>query len=292
MGMGYILRESLSGFERTKVATLGSMFTITVGVLLLALFALLWENTARLEGMVREGIRMEAFIEEPADEAKLEEIGKTLLADPAVDSVEFVSKDRAAEIFREEFGEDIGSVLDFNPLPPSYRLTLRPGSRNAAAAESLWTRVSAIGGIGRVNYRKDLLDFIDRQMGSVRIVGLVLGCFVVLSALFLVANTIRLAIHARRKTVRTLKLVGASRFFVRAPFLLEGCILGALGAAFAGLILHYLLTWLSTVITGEFAVFTVVEPSFYAYVLLAGVFLGLAGSAISVRTFIGDTLSG
>jgi len=291
MGMGYILRESLSGFQRTKIATLGSMFTITVSVLLLALFALLWQNTARLGGMVRESVRMEAFIEEPAGDRKLAEIGRELLADPAVESVELISKERAAEIFREEFGEKIGDVLDFNPLPPSYRLNLREEYRNAAEAESLWVRVSAMKGIDTVSYRKDLLDFLDRQAGSVRSVGIALGCFVILSSLFLVANTIRLAIHARRKTVRTLKLVGASRFFVRAPFLLEGAILGALGASFSGLILHYLMRWLSTLITGEFAPFVVIEPVFYLYVFLAGVLLGLAGSAISVRKFIGDTLS-
>jgi cell division transport system permease protein len=292
MTMGYILRESLSGFQRTKVATVGSMLTITVAVLLLALFAMLWENTSRFGAMVRGSIQMEAFIEEPAGEARVADIGRQLLADPDVESVEYISKERAAEIFREEFGEEIGSVLDFNPLPPSYRLFLREGSRTAAAAESLALRVSAIGGVETVNYRKDLLAFIDRQVGSVRAVGMALGCFFLLSALFLVANTIRLAIHARRKSVRTLKLVGASRFLVRAPFLLEGCILGALGSAFAGLILHYLLRWLSTIFTGEFASFVVIEPVFYLYILLTGILLGLAGSAISVRRFIGESVAG
>src|SRR3990172_1591650 len=198
MGMGYILRESLSGFERTKVATLGSMFTITVAVLLLALFGLLWRNTARVEAMARGSIQMEAFIEEPAGEAKIADIGRLLLAAPAVESVEYISKERAAEIFREEFGEDIGSILDFNPLPPSYRIFLREEFRAARAADSLSARIAGIGGIGTVNYRKDLLDFIDRQVGSLRIAGLVVGCLIALSALFLVANTIRLAIHARR----------------------------------------------------------------------------------------------
>ncbi len=290
--MGYILRESLSGFQRTKVATLGSMFTITVAVLLLAFFAMLWENTARFGAMVRGNIQMEAFIVEPAGDAKLAGIERQLLADPAVESVEYISKDRAAEIFREEFGEDIGSVLDFNPLPRSYRITLTGGSGTLAAAESLAARISSLDGIESVGYRKDLLEFIDRQVGSVRAVGLALGCFLALSALFLVANTIRLAIHARRKSVRTLKLVGASRLLVRAPFLVEGCILGALGAAFSGLILHYLLRWLSTVFTGELAGFIVIQPVFYVYILLTGILLGLVGSAISVRKFIGEAVSG
>jgi len=292
MTMGYILRESLSGFQRTKLATVGSMLTITVAVLLLAFFALLWENTTRLGAMVRGSIQMEVFVAEPASNARLARIEKTLLSDGAVESLEFISKKRAAEIFLEEFGEDIGSVLEFNPLPPSYRVFLREEFRSATAAESLAARVSSIHGIETVHYRKDILDFIDRQVGPVRAIGLAFGFFIALSALFLVANTIRLAIHARRKSVRTLKLVGASRFLVRAPFLVEGCILGALGASVAGLILHYIMRWLSTIFTGEFAAFAVIDPLFYLYILTTGILLGLAGSAISVRRFIGESVSG
>jgi cell division transport system permease protein len=85
--------------------------------------------------------------------------------------------------------------------------------------------------------------------------------------------------------------VGASRFFVRAPFILEGLIQGALGAAIAGLVIHYLLAWLGTLITGEFALFLRVEPFFYGFVLAAGMLLGLAGSLIAVAKFIGDEIA-
>jgi cell division transport system permease protein len=288
MSFGYILRESLSGFRRTKVATVGSMLTIMVAVLLMSLFGLLLSDAARIDAMLRGNIDMEAFLEEPIGEAKAEAVGRSLLADSAVAAVEYVPKERAAEIFREEFGEDAGEVLDFNPFPPSYRITLRDELRSAAAAGSLASRVEAIDGVDVVTWRKDLLDVLDRQSASLRAVALAVGVLVALSALFLVANTIRLAISARRKSVQAMKLVGASRFFVRAPFILEGVIQGALGAALAGLVLHYLSAWLSTVVTGELAVFVRIEPVTYALVLAAGVLLGTAGSLIAVVKFIGD----
>ncbi len=291
MSFGYILRESISGFQRTKVATVGSMLTITVAVLLLSLFGLLWYDAARIDAILRDRIDMEAFLTEPIGDAKRDDVGRALLADPGVAAVEFISKERAAGIFRDEFGENVGDILDFNPFPPSYRIYLREEGRSAAAAESVSARVEAIDGVDFVTYRRDMLDFIDRQSASLRAVGLAVGVLVALSALFLVANTIRLAISARRKSVQAMKLVGASRLFVRAPFILEGLIQGALGASLAGLVLHYLLAWLSTVITGELALFVRVDPFFYLMVLGTGIVLGGAGSLIAVRKFIGDTIS-
>ncbi len=291
MSFGYILRESISGFQRTKVATVGSMLTITIAVLLLSLFGLLWYDAARIDAILRDRIDMEAFLTEPLGDAKRDEIGRALLSDSGVAAVEFVSKERAAEIFREEFGEDVDTILDFNPFPPSYRIYLREEGRTAASADSVAVRVGAVAGVEVVTYRRDMLDFIDRQSASLRAAGLAVGVLVALSALFLVANTIRLAISARRKSVQAMKLVGASRLFVRAPFILEGLIQGTLGACLAGLILHYLLAWLSTVITGELALFIRVDPIYYLIVLGTGIVLGTTGSLIAVRKFIGDGIS-
>ena len=291
MSFGYILRESISGFQRTKVATVGSMLTITVAVLILSIFGLAWRDAARVDTMLRDRIDLEAFLAEPLSDAKRDTIERTLLADPAIASVEFISKERASGIFREEFGEDAGGILDFNPFPPSYRVCLREDFRGGAAADSASARVGAIDGVDLVTYRRDFLGFLDRQASSLRTAGLAIGALVALSALFIVANTIRLAISARRKSVQTMKLVGASRLSVRAPFILEGVIQGALGAAIAGLIIHYLLAWLGTVITGEFAVFLRVDPLYYGMVLAAGVSLGFMGSLIAVLRFIGDEIA-
>jgi cell division transport system permease protein len=291
MNFGYIFRESISGFRRTKIATVGSMLTITVAVLTLSIFGLAWYDAARIDAALRGRIDIEAFLSEPLGEAKRDTIERALLADPAVAALEFVSKERAAEIFREEFGEDAGEILDFNPFPPSYRIELREEYRAGGTADSASARIAAIDGVDTVTYRKDLLAFLDRQASSLRAAGIAVGAVVALSALFIVANTIRLAISARRKSVQAMKLVGASRLFVRAPFILEGAIQGALGAAIAGLVLHYLLAWLGTLITGEFAQYLRIEPFFYAFVLAAGVALGLAGSLIAVARFIGDEIS-
>ena len=105
------------------------------------------------------------------------------------------------------------------------------------------------------------------------------------------AAVVMITAHGSEKiAVQAMKLVGASRLSVRAPFILEGVIQGALGAAIAGLVIHYLLAWLSNVIPGEFAGFLEVEPAAYALVLASGIALGFAGSLVAVVRFIGDEI--
>jgi cell division transport system permease protein len=137
-----------------------------------------------------------------------------------------------------------------------------------------------------------MLEFIQRQSRTLYLAGLGLGIFIAISAIILVSNTIRLAIDAKGKAVQTMKLVGASRWFIRAPFILEGVIQGILGGALAALVLYYLLTFVTGLISGELAEFLHANLSFYGMVTLAGTLLGLVGSLISVRRFISDTVAG
>ena len=118
-----------------------------------------------------------------------------------------------------------------------------------------------------------------------------LGILIGISAIFLVSNTIRLTIYAKRKSVQTMKLVGASWWFVRAPFLIEGILQGLVGGIIAAGSIYYVLTFAAGLISTELAEFIRIEPTFYLFVIVVGTGLGLFGSAISVKRFIGETVS-
>ncbi len=292
MSLGYVLKEGLSGFRRAKLAAAGSIITIMISLLLLGLFYVIAKNTSRLVESVRERIEMEAFLEEPVTQKAINDIQKQLLAIEGVDHVQFISKEEAARIFKEEFGEDINKVLDFNPLPPSFKLYLKEGYRTSAKAAEIHDKILQIKGVENIAYRKEVLEFIDNRAKILYIVGLSLGGIIAVSAIFLVSNTIRLTIYAKRKSVQAMKLVGASRWIVRAPFLIEGLLQGVVGGAIAAAIIYYMLTYAVGFVSRELAEFVHIEISFYAVVVLAGAFLGLFGSSISVRRFIGEAVSG
>lgn len=290
MNLLYAIREALSGFRRSKLAVVGSVITICIALLLLGLYYMVSLNTQRIIQSIRDKVEMEAFCEEPIGRQRIAELQRQLAAIEGVQSVRFVSKEEAAKIFREEFGEDITSVLDFNPLPPSFKIHLKEEYKHSDRAAEIFRCVKALQGVDDVIYRKDLLEFLDRRMGIANTIGFGLGILIGISAIFLVSNTIRLAIYAKRKLIQSMKLVGAARWFIRLPFLLEGIFQGLLGGLLASAAIFGLLEIVSRWISSDLAEFIRVDMTFYGLVTVAGMLLGLLGSLLSVRRFIGETV--
>jgi cell division transport system permease protein len=286
MSIGYTVRESFSGFRRTKLSSVISIATVAISLLLLGIFAVVSINTTRFVEALRDRLEMEAFLREPVTVDQRLAIERAVRGVDGVETVDFVSKDEAARIFKQEFGEDITQVLDFNPLPPSFKIRLKLEFRTGASASAISDRVSAIEGIESVRYRKGLLELIDQRTKAVHNLSLVLGLLISLSAIFLVSNTIRLAIYAKRKLIRTMELVGATRAFIRSPFLLEGVLQGLLGGLVASFILYVLIEYTLRFLSPELSGYVQMNRSFYLGVIGMGIGLGFVGSAISVAKFI------
>lgn len=286
MSISYTLRESVSGFKRTKLSTFVSIVTISISLLLLGVFAVITINTSQFIDTLRNNVEMEAFLQEPTTREGVSELINRVTEMPGVEQVIFVSKEEAAQIFKEQFGEDVQRVLEFNPLPPSLKIFLEPGYRTASRANEVYEKLKATPGVESVIYRKALLEFVDQKTATVHNITLGLGLLISLSAIFLVSNTIRLAIYAKRKILHTMELVGATPAFVRLPFLLEGIIQGLLGGILAACVLYLLLEQVVRLILLEVAQYVHMDPTFYLMVVGAGVALGFIGSMISVARFI------
>ncbi|MFI5250827.1 MAG: cell division protein FtsX [Bacteroidota bacterium] len=290
MSFTYAIREGILGFQRAKLAAAGSILTIMVSLLLLGLFYVLSVHTSRILDNLRSKVEMEAFLEEPISNIRIGELRRGISAVEGVEQIYYVSKEEAARVFKQEFGEDINSVLDFNPLPPSYKIYLKEEYRTPARAEAIAKKIKFLQGIDNVIYRKDMLEFLENRSKTLSSIGLLFGILIAFSSIFLVSNTIRLTISAKRKSIQTMKLVGASRSFVRAPFLIEGILQGLVGGVIASAILYYIISFLIAFISKELSDFIQIEYIFYIAIIFIGGFLGLLGSFISVRRFIGDAV--
>jgi cell division transport system permease protein len=288
----YIIKEGFSGFRRARLAMGASIITITAALVLLGLFAIAYINTSRIVQSFRDRVEMEAFLSEPLPDSLAAAIDARIKAVPGVASTKFVSKEQAAEIFKEEFGEDIHGVLDFNPLPPSYKIFLLEEYKNADSAARVHASLKQIEGIDDVIYRKTLLELLDRRTHTFVIVSSALGLALCIMALLLVSNTIRLIIYSKRQTIATMKLVGATRTYIRLPFFIEGFMQGAAGGLTACGMLYALDTSVARWLGSELSAFLSVPPLAYAAIALTGVLLGLAGSALSVRKFISEKVGG
>jgi cell division transport system permease protein len=286
MSIAYTFKESFSGFKRAKLSSFISTMTICISLLLLGVFAIITVNATRFINVLRDKVEMEAFLQEPMTQQDLSALRKRISAIEGVEKIIYVSKDEAAKLFKEEFGQEISDVLDFNPLPASFKILLKDGYKTSVRAHELYDRLTAIKEINSVVYRKALLELIDERTASVNNLTLGLGVLISLSAIFLVSNTIRLAIYAKRQVLRTMELVGATSGFIRFPFLLEGILQGFAGGVIAASLLFVLIEYSSRLLSVEFSGFIHMEPFFYLLVVCAGIALGLIGSVISVVRFI------
>jgi cell division transport system permease protein len=290
MSLSYTIKEGFSGFARARLAAFTSVATITISLLLLGIFFVVTINTSRIVNLIKEKVEMEAFLQEPVTRQQINELRQSILKIEGVESVIFISKEEAAAIFKKEFGEDIASVLDFNPLPPSYKIFLKDDYKNSKNANEVYANIKTLKGVDDVIYRKDLIEFLEKRTRIINLLGLIVGIIVGISAIFLVSNTIRLAIYSKRKIIQTMKLVGATRWFIRMPFLLEGIIQGVLGGIISCLILYSILGISSAWFISELKEFLKIDFHIYGLLFILGIVLGFLGSIISIRKFIGESV--
>ncbi|WP_211204043.1 cell division protein FtsX [Chloroherpeton thalassium] len=264
-----------------------SVVTVTISLILLGIFALLSLSFFQVLSEVRSRVELEAFLSETVTAQEAQELQQKLTAIPAVKETKYISKEDAALLFHQEFGEDIQSVLGTNPLPTSIKILLNASHATLDSLDLFIPKIEALPGISEIKYNKEFLSGIDKNARLITYITAGVGFFISLASIALVSNTIRLTIHAKRQMLKTMELVGATPSFIRLPFLIEGAWQGIFGGALAVLMIFLLVEFV--VWEYDKSIYTVfVEPAriMYPVLALSGFLLGLAGSSLSVRKFI------
>jgi cell division transport system permease protein len=204
---------------------------------------------------------------------------------PGVTSTRYISQKEAQKIFRRDFGEGADQFFESGFLPASIRVQVASDYANPDSLQALRSEFSTWSRVDEVIYNRELLAKVQRNLQLFTIVGLGLGSIVVIAALFLVGNTIRLTIYARRLLIRTMKLVGATDAFIRRPFLIEGALqgllAGLLSAGVVGGLYALMVNYLSALRVSSVALAVLL-----AGIVLVGLVLGWLGSLVAVRRFI------
>lgn len=231
----YLARESLHSFARLKGLSIVSTLIMSVALMMLALFTLVTVNLRALAHTFQKEIEVIAFLEEGHGVEEVQDLRLRLLEQDGVESVSYVSKEEAMTEFRAQLGpdSDLLEVLDENPLPASLRLRLTEGARTSDKLERLATWMRAIPGVEEVRYGDQWVQRLERYVQVFLLLDLLVGGIVVVSALFVVSNTVRLTVLARERSIEIMRLVGATDWFIRTPFLLEGALQGAAAAGVA-----------------------------------------------------------
>jgi cell division transport system permease protein len=284
--MSYVLKEGFSGFKRAKLSTSISIFTVAISLILLGTFAIVFLNLHQFAESLRSEVQVKVFIDNAFPSAQHSRLKAQLEQQPGVRQAEYISKEDAAKIFNDEFGEDIHSILDFNPLPASFNLSLESEHIHPDSIAQLAAIIEAIEGTESVAYGKTLVELLTKRIQTFIAASVGIGLLLGISAIFLVSNTIRLTIYAKRKLIQTMKLVGATRGFIRKPFLLEGFVQGFLGGGLAGIVIYGTIFVLQKNLPASMVSIIRPEIEYYVIVLLAGSLLGILGSTVSIRRFL------
>jgi cell division transport system permease protein len=279
----YAIREGLAGFRRAPIAAFAATSAMVVALVLIGVFLFVLIEGARVTEYLRDRIgTVEVFLTPDADSLDAVVLTSRLGVQQEVVSVQYISPAQAQREFAQDFGQD-AALFGENFLPASIRVTVRPAYANPDSIARLAMRIRPMRGVDDVVYDRGLLARVQSNLGLLRTGGFIVVLFVVIGALFLVANTIRLTIYARRLLIRTMKLVGATDRFIQRPFLVEGLVQGLTAGLVAVLVLWGLGALPASVFAGRSALLASL-PLVAALVL--GLVIGWAGTYVALRRFI------
>jgi cell division transport system permease protein len=286
----FSMKRAWQGFWRNAVMSLAATATMVLMLLLLAGFWII--QTGLLAGLnfTEQKVEVVAYLQPNATDNQVTELTAKLKAMPQIASVDYVSRDEALTRFRASLKaqgqEDLTQYLDANPLYASLEVKMVDPSQVRVVSDALGGDPS----IQRVINIEDLVDRVLTVTGILRTAGTVVLLIVGVIALFIIINTIRLAVLARADEIEVMRLVGASDAFIRWPFVFEGAFVGFLGAVVTLGILLAVADPLSAFMADFFRVlplqFGSLTRDLVALVMGAGVGLGILGSWLSVRTYL------
>lgn len=272
------MKKKENGLSKTKLRSsyLTVVVSLSLVLFLLGVMGFVLINARELSDYFRESLSFAVLLRDDAKEADIRMLQKDLDAKQYVKSTEYVSKDEAAVKMKDDLGEDFVDFIGDNPLPPSIDVYLFAGYTSPDSVAKIEKYVLEYSFVKEVYYQKSLLLLINENVRKISLFLLVISSFLFLIALTIINNTIRLSIYSRRFLIRTMQLVGATRAFIRKPFLVQSAFHGLL----ASLIAMSLLMGLLYLIEREF--FLMFSSGSTELLVLLGVSIMSTGILISI----------
>ena len=276
--------------KRNGLMTLASISTVALSLFMLGVFLCGVINLNNMASSLENQVQLSIYLKDGLTTDQIMAVGKQIKAIPNLKHLEFVNKEQAMKEFKARLGDQqqlVNALGDVNPLPNSYVLTFDNPSDVKATAKLAAT----FQGVESTHYGQDIVEELFRITQVIRIGGIVLIGFLAAATLFIISNTIRLTVFARRKEIAIMKYVGATNGFIRWPFLIEGMLLGFVGAIIAVLCVGEFYHFITMEVSESLAFFPLVPmfPFFYdvaIYILVGGIIVGAIGSTISLKQYM------
>ena len=291
MRFGFFLKEALRGLRRSSAPALAALLTVLLTALVLGVFIPIVQATTGTANEVRSRVAVDVYVAESATQKDISELERAIAGTSNVKSSEFISKGealaRAQEKNPQAFREG-AELLGSNPLPASFRVTPDDPDKIGVIVDRL--DAGGLAAIDEVRNREEDTKEILSATGLVKALTAGLAVLLVFASIALIANTIRLSVFARRREVEVMKLVGATNWFIRWPFVIEGVIVGFFGGVLAVLLLTIAKETFIDPLSERFALLAAPEtidfPLLVVVLMLACIAVSALGSGITLRRFL------
>lgn len=287
----YYSKTAFNNIINNRLVHFISIGTITISMLLLGVFLLLSVNIGNMLKDWGEALSMSVYLEDKIDNGIKENIEAEILKLDGAMIKGFLSKEQAISNLKNSLGDQVGLLdgLRNNPLPASYEIVFRKTGAEKVRPEKIKEHLEQLEGIDEVQYSKQWVERFRGIVDGLRIVVIIIGGFLCTAVLFITTNTIKLTIYSRRDEIEIYKLVGATDWFVKIPYLIEGAIQGILGGILSYTVLFLLYSFLSIKTVQVFGL-PVIDIAFLSLqdsliIIVISLILGFLGGLIAIGRF-------
>ena len=286
----YVVREVFFSLRRNSWMAFASIGTVAVSLFIFGMFLIIVMNMNKMVDALESQVEISVYLKDETTQQQRSQVEARIRGMQGIERVTFVDKETAMTRFKERLGDQqflLDALGEANPLPDSFEVVVRQPDmvRTAAAA------IAALDGVETAKYGQDVVEHLFDITRLVRLFGVALMALLAGATLFIISNTIRLTVIARRKEIAIMKYVGATDWFIRWPFLLEGIVLGFFGSILAFVALRLTYGMITAKVYDTLAFFPLLPLyPFLDYVglvlLLCGMFIGAMGSTISLKRLL------
>ncbi|MBB6500644.1 cell division protein FtsX [Pedobacter cryoconitis] len=223
--------------KKTKTIYISTIFSITLVLLMLGVLGLLLVHAKNLSNYVKENIVLNIIVDEGAKEADVLQFQKELNANPAIKQTQYVNKELAAKNLTQDLGEDFVNFLGYNPLLSTVDVYLKADYANNKSIDALKANISKNPVVKEVIYQSSLIDMVNKNIKTIGLIVLGFAAILLVISVALINNTIRLAIYSQRFLIKSMQLVGATKNFIRKPFIFWAMLHGLIASFIAIIIL-------------------------------------------------------
>jgi cell division transport system permease protein len=289
--LAYFVQEGIRSVRQNRLMSVVTIITIAFALLIFGAFLVVYSNLRLITNNWVQEVEITAYLKKDFSPARVDQIKKTLWENREIARIEYVSEQEALQRFKVDQADSIYLLegLNGNPLPASFEISLSKAAQNREAVDALVERIRGIPEFEEIQYGQDWTRSLLTFLKILRMIGFIMGGLLAVAIIFIIANTVRLTVYARRDELSVMRLMGATNWFIKGPFLMEGFFQGLIGASLSLVSLYGLFHFWVPRVRQSAGIFflqdisiSFLSVSLLVSIIVAGMLLGLFGSLMSL----------